>query len=72
VAGKVIVRMKVAADGRASAIRVVREEPVGFEFANACREMLNHAPRFVPGLDRQGRNVATETAFTCTFEVGGD
>jgi len=60
--------MRVLPDGRVSEVRVVDERPAGFDFADACRQMLHAAPPFVPPLDRAGKRVATDVAFRCTFE----
>lgn len=69
VEGKVVVAVRVLPTGRLTDMRVVREYPSGFEFAEACRKLLREAPPFVPPLDRDGTAVAADIDFTCDFVV---
>jgi protein TonB len=69
VEGKVVVAVRVLPTGRLTDMRVVKEWPSGFEFAEACRKLLRDAPAFVPPLDRDGTAVAADIDFTCDFVV---
>lgn len=67
--GKVVVSLRVLPTGRLTDLRIVREWPGGFDFADACRKLLREAPAFVPPLDRDGSAVAADIDFTCDFVV---
>ncbi len=67
--GKVVIALRVLPTGRLTDLRVVREHPSGFEFAEACRKLLRDAGTFVPPLDRDGSAVAADIDFTCDFVV---
>ena len=69
VEGKVVIALRVLPTGRLTDMRVVREHPSGFEFADACRKLLRDAGAFVPPLDRDGSAVAADIDFTCDFVV---
>lgn len=69
VEGRVVTRLRILPNGRVGRIEVIEESPSGFDFASACREMLEHAPPWVAPLDRDGTPVASDVTFTCTYEV---
>jgi protein TonB len=69
VEGKVVIALRVLPTGRLTDMRIVREHPGGFEFADACRKLLRDAGAFVPPLDRDGSAVAADIDFTCDFVV---
>ena len=69
VEGRVVTRLRILPNGRIGRIDVIEESPSGFDFASACREMLQHAPPWVAPLDRDGTPVASDVTFTCTYEV---
>jgi protein TonB len=70
VEGKAIMAVRVMPNGRLSQIRVLQEFPAGFEFGERCRRMLETAPAFDPPLDRDGKPVAADIKYTCSYEVG--
>ena len=65
--GTADVRIQVDPDGSVRVLSVSRESHDGF--GAACRQTLRQGGRWSPPLDRQGRPVATITAFRCTFTV---
>lgn len=64
--GKAVVRLRIAADGRASDLKVVSESAASF--GEACQAVLRSS-RWSPPVDRQGQAVSTVVNFTCRFEV---
>jgi periplasmic protein TonB len=69
VEGKVVIALRVLPTGRPADLRVVREHPSGFDFAEACRKTIRESGAFTPGLDRDGTAVASDIDFTCDFVV---
>lgn len=69
VEGRVVTRLRILPNGRLGRIEIIEESPSGFDFASACRAMLERAPAWVPPLDRDGTPVASDVTFTCTYEV---
>ena len=69
VEGKAVMRLRVLPNGRLTQIHVVEEFPANFDFGNACRETLEHAPPFEPPLDRDGVPVAADIKYTCSYVV---
>jgi TonB family protein len=67
--GNVLVRLHVLPSGRVGDIKVLREFPTGYEFAEACRETIRQSPPFTPPLDHNGAAVATDINFKCDFIV---
>jgi protein TonB len=67
IAGKAVVRARIAADGKARVLSVVSETFEGF--GAACRRTLDGS-RWDPPQDRSGQPVTTELTYTCRFEVG--
>jgi len=66
IAGKAVVRLRIAPDGAAGDLRVVSESAPSF--GAACQAALRGS-RWSPPVDRQGQAVATVVNFTCRFEV---
>lgn len=64
--GRAKVRVRIHADGRVGALRVLSESAAGF--GAACVATLRGS-RWQPPLDGSGRAVATDVAYTCEFEV---
>jgi periplasmic protein TonB len=64
--GRARVRVRVGADGRVVALRVVSESAPGF--GHACAASLRTS-RWEPALARNGRAITTDVIFTCAFEV---
>lgn len=66
VSGRAVVRARIDADGRVSAVTLVAESWAGF--GEACRRTVLGSS-WSPPLDGRGRAVATLVSYTCRFEV---
>jgi TonB family protein len=66
VAGTAVVRVRIAASGRAEAVRILSAS--GDDFGQACRRTLLGSV-WQPPLDGHGAAVSTEISYTCRFEV---
>jgi TonB family protein len=65
-AGTAVVRVRIAATGRAEAVRIL--SATADEFGQACRRTLLGSV-WQPPLDGDGTAVSTEISYTCRFEV---
>jgi TonB family protein len=66
VSGRAVVRARIDAEGRVSAVTLLTESWPGF--GEACRKTVLGSS-WSPPLDAGGRAVATEVSYTCRFEV---
>jgi protein TonB len=69
VEGRAVISFRVLPTGRPTDLRVVRQHPAGWEFAEACFRTIREAQAFVPPLDRDGLAVAADINFDCEFVV---
>jgi hypothetical protein len=61
------VRVRIAADGRATVVAVL--EATDAAFGEACQRTVRGS-RWAAPLDAHGQPVATELTYSCAFEVG--
>lgn len=66
--GEAVLRLQVGPDGHAHNIRVISEEPPGYELGQACKKSLQ-GERWSPPLDKNGSPVTTRVTFRCGFEI---
>ena len=66
--GEAVVRLQVNSNGKTSRLRLVSENPQGYEFGQACLRALRNE-RWKPPLDQEGRTVATRVTYRCGFKV---
>lgn len=66
ISGTAVVRARIEPDGRVSRVRVISESHAGF--GAACSATLQGSKWSAPE-DRDGKSVATEITYTCTFRV---
>jgi periplasmic protein TonB len=69
VEGKVTVSMRVLPNGKLERIRPIAEFPPSFDFAAGCLRTLQESGLWQPPLDRDGKPVASDVKFDCSFEV---
>ena len=68
VEGKVDARLYIGPDGVPAKIRVMTEDPIGYEFGDACKKALQ-GEKWKPPIDKDGKPVTTRVIFRCGFEI---
>jgi len=68
VEGDAVLRLQIAPDGLPHKIRIVSEEPQGYELGRACVKALQ-GERWKPPIDKEGRPVTTRVTYRCGFEI---
>ncbi len=66
--GEVVIRMQVAPDGLPSKIRIISEDPTGYELGRACVKTLR-GERWKPPIDKDGKAVTTRVTYRCGFGI---
>lgn len=68
VEGTADARLFVGPDGTPTKIRILSEEPPGYEFGAACKRALQ-GETWGPPIDKDGKPVTTRVTFRCGFEI---
>lgn len=68
VEGRADARLYVGPDGLPSKIRILSEEPDGYQFGEACKRALQ-GEKWKPPIDKDGKPVTTRVTFRCGFEI---
>ena len=66
--GEVVLRLQVGPDGLPSKMRIISEEPAGYELGRACMNTLQ-GERWQPPIDKSGKPVTTRVTYRCGFEI---
>jgi TonB family protein len=66
--GEVIIRLQIAPDGLPAKIRLISEDPAGYELGQACIKTLR-GEKWKPPIDREGKPVTTRVTYRCGFEI---
>ena len=66
--GATTVRARIDPDGSVGAVKAISETVPGVGFSKACSQLLRSRRWPEPGLDAQGRPVATWITFKCDFK----
>jgi protein TonB len=66
--GEVVLRLQIAPDGLPSKIRIVSENPTGYELGKACMKTLQ-GEQWKPPFDKNGKPVSTRITYRCGFEI---
>ncbi len=68
VEGSVDARLFVGPNGLPVKIRILSEDPLGYDFGAACKKALQNE-KWKPPLDKDGKPVTTRVTFRCGFEI---
>ncbi|MGD8607972.1 MAG: energy transducer TonB [Myxococcales bacterium] len=68
VEGEAVVRLQIGPDGLPSKIRVVSENPAGYQLGNACMKTLQ-GEKWQPPIGKDGKPVTTRVTYRCGFEI---
>jgi len=68
VEGEAVLRLQVGPDGFPSKIRIISEDPKGYELGRACVNALQ-GERWEPPIDKNGKPVTTRVTYRCGFEI---
>ena len=68
VEGEAVIRLQVGADGVPAKIRVITEDPPGYELGDACVKTLK-GEVWEPPVDKTGKRVTTRVTYRCGFEI---
>jgi outer membrane biosynthesis protein TonB len=68
VEGSADARLYIGPDGLPAKIRILTEDPIGYEFGKACSKALQ-GEKWKPPLDKDGKPVTTRVNFRCGFEI---
>ncbi|MGB8332036.1 MAG: energy transducer TonB [Polyangiales bacterium] len=66
--GEVVIRLQIGPDGLPSQIRVISEDPAGYELGRACVKTLQ-GERWEPPIGKDGKPVTTRVTYRCGFEI---
>jgi TonB family protein len=66
--GEAVLRLQVAPDGLPTKIRIISEDPTGYELGKACLKTLQ-GERWEPPIDKDGKPVTTRVTYRCGFEI---
>jgi TonB family protein len=66
--GEAVIRLQIGADGLPSKIRIISENPAGYELGSACVQTLR-GEKWEPPLGKDGRPVTTRITYRCGFEI---
>ncbi len=61
-------RLYIGPDGLPAKIRILSEDPVGYQFGEACKKALQ-GEKWKPPIDESGKPVTTRVNFRCGFEI---
>jgi TonB family protein len=68
VEGEAVLRLQIGPKGLPSKIRIVSEDPAGYELGRACTKTLQ-GERWKPPFDKDGKPVTTRVTYRCGFEI---
>ena len=68
VEGEAVIRLQVGPDGLPAKIRLISEEPTGYELGDACIKALR-GEKWEPPVDKDGKTVTTRVTYRCGFEI---
>jgi TonB family protein len=68
VEGQAIIRLQIGPDGLPAKIRVISEDPTGYELGEACVKTLK-GETWQPPLGEDGKAVTTRITYRCGFEI---
>ncbi len=68
VEGRVDARLYIGPEGLPAKIRILSEDPVGYQFGEACKRALQ-GEKWKPPIDKDGKPVTTRVTFRCGFEI---
>ncbi|MBW2685061.1 MAG: energy transducer TonB [Deltaproteobacteria bacterium] len=66
--GEAVLRLQIAADGLPANIRIISEDPTGYELGRACMKTLQ-GEQWKPPIDKTGKPVTTRITYRCGFEI---
>jgi len=66
--GEAMLRLQIAPDGLPAKIRILSEDPTGYELGKACMKTLQ-GERWKPPIDKDGKAVTTRITYRCGFEI---
>jgi TonB family protein len=66
--GEAVLRLQITPDGLPSKIRIISEDPTGYELGKACMKTLQGEP-WKPPFDKDGKPVTTRITYRCGFEI---
>jgi TonB family protein len=66
--GEAVLRLQIAADGHPAKIRIISEDPTGYELGKACMKALQ-GEQWKPPIDKTGKPVNTRITYRCGFEI---
>jgi len=66
--GEAVLRLQVAPDGLPAKIRIISENPPGYELGRACVKTLQ-GERWQPPIDKNGKPVTSPVTYRCGFEI---
>jgi protein TonB len=66
--GEAFLRLQIAPDGLPAKIRVISEDPTGYELGMACMRTLR-GEKWEPPVDKGGKPVTTRVTYRCRFEM---
>lgn len=68
VEGEAVIRLQVGPDGLPAKIRIISEDPGGYELGRACVKTLQ-GEKWDPPLNKEGKPVTTRVTYRCGFEI---
>jgi TonB family protein len=66
--GEAVIRLQIAPDGLPAKIRLISEDPAGYELGQACMRTLK-GEKWKPPIDKDGKPVTTRVTYRCGFEI---
>jgi protein TonB len=66
--GVAVIRLQIAPDGLPAKIRLISEDPTGYELGKACMKTLR-GEKWEPPINKDGKPVTTRVTYRCGFEI---
>ncbi len=66
--GEAVIRLQIAPNGLPAKIRIISEDPTGYELGRACLKTLQ-GEKWQPPIDKDGNPVSTRVTYRCGFEI---
>ena len=66
--GEAVLRLQIAPDGLPAKVRIISEDPTGYELGQACMKALQ-GEAWKPPIDKTGKAVTTRITYRCGFEI---